>query len=147
MGSTCYRCRFCSYGLLKSPSSMLAWCRRSGTRKLHYARLWFVSQQEHLFPHCFGTFSISSFCLILFSVKIIGKQFKQGFHKEENSSYFAAEIQALLWDCLRIHCQDYMKCSTETSTSAVTDLEAYLCATENPKQGIFRTGKLTAKHV
>ena len=32
-----------------------------GNKRLHYGELRFVFQQEHLFPHCFGTFSISSF--------------------------------------------------------------------------------------
>ena len=42
-------------------AAILAVCRRFGNRRFHYARLRFVSPQEHLFPHCFGTFAISSF--------------------------------------------------------------------------------------
>ena len=36
--------------------AILAVCRRFGNRRLHHACLRFVSQQEHLFPHCFGNF-------------------------------------------------------------------------------------------
>ena len=42
-------------------AAILAVCRRFGNRRLHYARFRFVSRQEHLFPHCFGTFSVNSF--------------------------------------------------------------------------------------
>ena len=42
-------------------AAILAVCRRFGNRRFHYARLRFVSPQEHLFLHCFGTFAISSF--------------------------------------------------------------------------------------
>ena len=41
--------------------AILAVCRRFKNRRLHSAGLRLVCQQEHLFPHCFGTFSISSF--------------------------------------------------------------------------------------
>ena len=41
--------------------AILVVCRCCANRRLNYAGLRFVSQQEHLFPHCFGTFPISSF--------------------------------------------------------------------------------------
>ena len=42
-------------------AATLAVSRKFGIRRVHYARHRFVSWQEHLFPHCFCTFSISSF--------------------------------------------------------------------------------------
>ena len=41
--------------------TILAVCRWSANRRFHYARLRFLSGQEHLFPHRVGTFSIRSF--------------------------------------------------------------------------------------
>ena len=43
--------------------------------------------------------------------------------------------------CLRIQCQDYAKCNTETNTMAARGRETYACATKPPELGIFQTGK------
>ena len=47
---------FATMGYWKFPAAILVIGRRSGKRRLRC-----LSWQEHLFPHCFGTFSISSF--------------------------------------------------------------------------------------
>ena len=52
---------FATTGYWKAQAAILVVCRRSGNRRLHYVRLRFVSPQEQLFPHCFDSFSISSF--------------------------------------------------------------------------------------
>ena len=52
---------FAATGYLEVQPATLAVCRRFGNRRLHQAGLRFVSQQEHLFRHYFGTLSISSF--------------------------------------------------------------------------------------
>ena len=78
-------------------AAILAVCRRSGNRRLHYAGLRFVYRQEHLFPQCFGTFSITSFpfhfVLSENNLKIISAQLPEN----GDCSYFAAEIKASLW--------------------------------------------------
>ena len=60
-------------------------------------RLRSASWQEHLFRRCFGTFSISSFLFhVIFSennLSIISPWLSEKWQ----CSYFAAEIQALLW--------------------------------------------------
>ena len=47
---------FATMDYWKFPAAILVIGRRSGNRRLR-----FLSWQEHLFPHCFGTFFISSF--------------------------------------------------------------------------------------
>ena len=50
---------------------------------------------------------------------------------------------SLTLNCLRIQCPDYTKCSTETGTRADRGHDTYTYATENPKLGLFQTGKQT----
>ena len=77
-GQCLHQCCFCCHGLLKSLAAIPAACIRFGNRKLHYAGLRFISWQEHLFPACFGTVSITSFLfhfvLTENSLKIISTQ-------------------------------------------------------------------------
>ena len=69
-------------------------CTRFGNRRLHCARLRFVSWQEHLFPRCSGTFYISSlpFHSVLSEINFHMASKKNGRH-----SYFVEDIQAWLW--------------------------------------------------
>ena len=57
---------------------------------------------------------LHQFCFILFSVKIIWKSFHHSFQKNSERSYFAAEIQALLWTA-----QEF---SAETTQSTIQNL-------------------------
>ena len=45
----------------ETEATIMAVFAQFGNERLYYARLRFVSWQEHLFPHCFGTFIIRSF--------------------------------------------------------------------------------------
>ena len=51
---------FAAIGYWEVRAAIMLECTRFGNRRLHCARLRFVSCQEHLFPHCSGTFYISS---------------------------------------------------------------------------------------
>ena len=106
-------------------------CRWFGNRRLHYARLWFVSRQEHLFPHCFGTFSISSFL-------------SDFVLSENNLKTILTRLPEKWWmlilcnrntspalNCQRIQCQDYTKHNTETDTMALKGCKNYTCTTKN----------------
>ena len=84
---------FAAMGYWKVPAPILVACRWFG---LGCAGLRFVSRQEHLFPHCFGTFSISSLFYFVLSEnnqRIISPWLQ----KNGKRSYFAAEIQASHW--------------------------------------------------
>ena len=109
-----------------------------GNKRLHYGGLRFVSRQEHLFPHCFGTFSISSFP---FHFVLSGKK------KFNMTSTIIANTHTLQWKYKphfklpTIWCQDYAKHNTATDTTAARGHKTYTCANENPEPGIFQTGK------
>ena len=71
---------------------MLVVCRRFANRRLQNAGLWSVFWQEHLFPHCFGIFSLHSFPFHFFLSEHISTQLPEnGDH-----SFIAAEMQASL---------------------------------------------------
>ena len=122
-------------------NSLVGWTCRPGAgvailavcRRLHYARVRFVSRQQHLFSHCFGTFSI---CFFPFHFVFIEKNLKIIPTR-------LPDYTRLALSCLRIQCQDYTKCSAETDTTAARRCETYSCPTENPELGIFWTGKRT----
>ena len=115
-----------------------------GNKRLHYGELRFVFQQEHLFPHCFGTFSISSFPFHF----VLSEKKK----KKKSSTWPPQKLQTLILcsgntslalNCPKIQCRDYAKHNTETDTTAVRGHKTYICANENPEPGVFQTGKQT----
>ena len=82
-------------------------CKRPGNKKLHYAGLRFLSRQEHLFPHCFGTFSVSSFPFhFVFNennLKIISTRLPEKWQM----LILCSRNTNLALNCLRIQCRDY----------------------------------------
>ena len=132
--------------ILKGPSgntgSMQIW-----KQKFHYAGLRFVSLQEHLFPHCVGTFSISSFpfhfLLSENNLKIISTWLPEKWQM----LVLCSRNTSLALNCQRIQCWDYTKLNTETNTTAVRGHKTYTCATENAELGIFWTGEQTNRKI
>ena len=128
----------------QTEAAILAVCR-SGNRRLRHARLRFVSQQEHLYPHCFGTFSISSFqfhfVLSENHLKIISTQ-----HSEKmTNACICSGNTSLDLNYHRIQCPGYTMHNTETNIMTARGRETYnyTCATENPELSIFLTAKQT----
>ena len=111
------------------------------TQPPHYAGLRIVPWQEHLFLHCFGTFSISSvlfyFVLRENNLKIILTVLPEKWHMLVLSS----RNTSLALNGPRIQSRADTKRNTETNTTAARGCRMYTCATENPELGIFRTGK------
>ena len=110
--------------------------------RLHYARLRFVSPQEHLYPHCFGTVSISSVPFHFFS------QWKSSQNNFNKASTKIANTCTLQWkykphfemtrnSILRLHKAQYRNRQWQWN------VETYTGTTENPEQGIFWTQKQT----
>ena len=81
---------------------MLAVCRRFGNRRLHYAGLRFVSQQEHMSLTALASSPSVHFCLILFSVKIITQTFQHSFQKKWQMLVLCSRNTSLILNCLRI---------------------------------------------
>ena len=100
-------------------------CRRFGNRRLHHACLRFVSQQEHLFPHCFGNFSISFLFYFVLSennLKIISTCLPEKWQM----LILCSRITSLALNCLRTEWY-YTKHNTETNTTAARGHEIHMC--------------------
>ena len=112
---------------------MLAGCKKFGHRRLHYAELRFVPQQEHLFrttgtlvqehrnrntgtlvPSLLWHFYISSF---LFQFVLSENNFKKASRKWWTLVLCSGNTSLTL-NCQRIQCCDYIKHITQTNTMA-----------------------------
>ena len=126
---------------------MLVVCRWCANRRLHYAGLRFVTQQEYLFPHYFGTFPISSFpfhfVLSENNLKVILTQLPEKWW----TLVLCSRNTSLTLRCPRIQSWDYTTHGTQTNITAGRGRKTYTCTTENPELGILQTGKQSAKHV
>ena len=130
---------FVDMGYWRVWAAILVVFRRFENRTLHYARLRFLSSREHFFPHCFGTFSISSFPnnLKIISTWIPGK-WRTLVLGSRNASL------ALNFPTL---CQDNTKRNTETDTTAARDRTTYMCH-RKPRTGHipeWKTQKMSRK--
>ena len=127
---------FAAIGYWEVRAAIMLECTRFGNRRLHCARLRFVSCQEHLFPHCSGTFYISSlpFHFVLSEIN---------FH---TASKKMADTHTLQWiykprfellenSVLRLHTAQYR--NWHYGNEKLPDLHM------NPELGIFSTGKQT----
>ena len=132
--------------VLKGPSSNIG-SMQIWKQKLHYAGLRFVSLQEHLFPHCLGTFSISSFPLHFLLSENNLKIISTWLPEKWQMLVFCSTNTNLALNCRRIQCWDYTKLNTETNTTTVRGHKPYTCDTENAELGIFRTGKQTNRKI
>ena len=80
------------------------------------------------------------FRFILFTVKVIGKQFKHGLQKNGEHLSFAAEVQASLWTAREFSAKVQYRNWHYSSKRA---WKTYTYATKNQVLGIFQTRKQT----
>ena len=137
---------FAAMGYWKVPAAILVACRWFGNGRLHCAGLRFVFWQEHSFPHCFGTFSVSSSLFYFVLSENNQNNFTVASEKWWMLVLCSGNISLAL-NCLRIQCRDYTKHNTQTEPMAVRGCGTYTCAIENPEMGMFQTGKQTKRKI
>ena len=115
-------------GYWKVWAAVLVLCRWFRNRRLHYAGLRFVSQQEHLFLHNFGTFSISSFLFHFLlsenNLTTISTQLPESWWM----LVLCSGNPTLILNFLRIKCQDYIKHNTKADTMTHAPLKTQNCS-------------------
>ena len=112
----------------------MAVCRFEN-RRLHYTGLRFVSPQEHLFPRCFGTFSISSFPFHFLNennLKIVSTWLPEKWPR----FILCSGNTSLTLNCLRIQCHNYTKHDTETDTGCKKSQHLHMCH-RKPRNGLI----------
>ena len=86
--------------------------------RLHYARLRFVSPQEHLYPHCFGTVSISSAPFHFFLSENHLKTILTRFPQKLQTLVLCSGNTSLTFKWLGIQYWDYTKRNTKTDSGS-----------------------------
>ena len=82
----------------------------------------------------------------IFSISFCSQQkFQHGFQKNGNSHTLQQKCKPHLY-CLRIQCQDYTKCNTETNTMAARGHKTYMCH-RKPKTGHILDWKANEPHM
>ena len=98
-GSAFYWCHFCRHGLLKSQSGTTGSLQKVWKQKTPLC--WAQIQQEHLFPHCLGTFSISSFLFYFVltenNLKIVSAQLPEKTCQHASSGPDIKEAVCVTW--------------------------------------------------